>query len=58
MDPIAPVAAQQASIAQTLSLSAIKQTAQEGQAIANILDQSAQNIAATDGRGANVDLVA
>jgi hypothetical protein len=43
---------------QTVSLSLIKQQAQEGQAIAAILDQSAQVVAAANGRGTIVDTYA
>lgn len=43
---------------QVVSLSLIKQQAQEGQAIAAILDQSAQVVAAANGRGTIVDTYA
>ena len=58
MNPIASIAIQQALAQQSVSLFLIKQTAQQGQAVAGILEQSAQNIAALTGRGGNVDILA
>lgn len=58
MDPIASIAIQQALAQQSVSLSLIKQDAQQGQAVASILEQSAQNIAALTGRGGNVNILA
>jgi type II secretory pathway component PulC len=58
VDPIASIAIQQALGQQAVSLALIKQDAQQGQAVAGILEQSAQNIAALTGRGGNVDILA
>jgi hypothetical protein len=55
---IASVLVGQAQQQQAVSLSLIKQQAQEGQAIAAILDQSAQIVAAANGRGTIVDTYA
>jgi len=55
---IASVLVGQAQTQQAVSLSLIKQQAQEGQAIAAILDQSAQVTAALNGRGTIVDTYA
>jgi len=58
VDPIASIAIQQALGQQSVSLSLIKQTAQQGQAVASILEQSTQSIAALTGRGGNVNIFA
>lgn len=55
---LASVLVGQAQTQQAVSLSLIKQQAQEGQAIAAILDQSAQVTAALNGRGTIVDTYA
>lgn len=55
---IASVLVGQAQTQQAVSLSLIKQQAQEGQAIAAILDQSAQATDALNGRGTIVDTYA
>jgi hypothetical protein len=55
---IASILVGQAQTQQAVSLSLIKQQAQEGQAIAAILDQSAQVVAAANGRGTIVDTYA
>jgi hypothetical protein len=55
---IASVLVGQAQTQQAVSLSLIKQQAQEGQAVAAILDQSAQITAALNGRGTIVDTYA
>ena len=53
----APIAAEQAIFRQNLALAVIKSSAQQDQAIAGILEQSAQNLAALTGRGSNVNIL-
>ena len=59
MDTTASVGVQQGLAQQGVSLSLIRQTTQEGQAIAAMLEQSVQNIAASSApRGGVVNLLA
>lgn len=52
----AGIAAQQAITKQNVALNVIKQSADADKAVAGILQQSADNIAAQTGRGTNVNI--
>lgn len=50
------IAAESALTQQNLQLSLIKKTAQQGQAIANILDQAVQSAPSGGSRGTTIDI--
>lgn len=52
------IAAQAAIAQQNVSLSSIRQNAQQGQAVANILQEAVEtsSLSASNGRGTNIDI--
>ena len=56
MDISGPIEAQVAQARQNVALSVIRSNAQQGQEIANILQESAETIAASTTRGTNVNI--
>lgn len=58
MDAPFAIAAQFAQLRQNVALSAVKQSAQQGQEIVKILNQSADNIAANGTRGTRLNVSA